>query len=132
MRRIVHESVRDRCHDLSSASLSSPPKFRGSRQRCAQRESRRALCAKEKHRLKVTVADLDGARDFDFLVGDWSVLHRRLKRRLAGDTEWFEFTGPASVRHILDGFGNIDEIRVSSVPGNLHPLLPACECRTFE
>ena len=57
MRRIVHESIRDRCHDLSPASLSSAPKFRGSRQRCARRESRRALCTKEKHRIKVTDAD---------------------------------------------------------------------------
>lgn len=65
----------------------------------------------------MTDADLNGARDFDFLVGDWSVLHRRLKRRLAGDTEWLEFIGPASVRHILDGYGNIDEIRVDLPSG---------------
>lgn len=117
MRRIVHESIRDRCHDLSPASLSSAPKFRGSRQQCARRESRGALCTKEKHRITVTDADLEGARDFDFLVGNWSVLHRRLKRRLAEDTEWLEFTGPASVRHILDGIGNIDEIRVNLPSG---------------
>jgi NIPSNAP len=53
-----------------------------------------------------------GASDFDFLIGDWSVAHRRLKRRLANDTEWIEMTGPASVRRILDGFGNFDEITI--------------------
>jgi hypothetical protein len=50
--------------------------------------------------------------DFDFLIGDWSVFHRRLKRRLVGDTEWIEFTGPASARKILDGFGNFDEFQI--------------------
>jgi hypothetical protein len=58
-----------------------------------------------------------GADDFDFLIGDWTVLHRRLKRRLAGDTEWIEFTGPASVRKILAGLGNIDEFRIDLPQG---------------
>ena len=40
----------------------------------------------------------EGARDFDFLIGDWSVRHQRLGRRLAHDTNWVEFEGPASVR----------------------------------
>ena len=53
---------------------------------------------------------MSSERDFDFLIGDWSVLHRRLRRRLAGDTEWDEFTGPASARKILGGLGNFDEI----------------------
>lgn len=58
-----------------------------------------------------------GANDFDFLIGDWSVLHRRLKRRLAGDTEWIEFSGPATARKILDGFGNVDEYRIDLPTG---------------
>jgi hypothetical protein len=58
-----------------------------------------------------------GAADFDFLIGDWSVFHRRLGRRLAGDTQWIEFTGPASVRKILDGFGNLDECRINLPSG---------------
>jgi hypothetical protein len=67
----------------------------------------------------VTDADTNGARDFDFLIGDWSVLHRRLKRRLAGDTDWIEFAGPGSVRTILDGLGNIDEYRID-LPGDAY------------
>jgi hypothetical protein len=59
-----------------------------------------------------------GAGDFDFLIGEWSVRHRRLKRRLAGETEWIEFTGPASVRKILDGLGNIDECRIDLPEGS--------------
>ncbi len=58
-----------------------------------------------------------GADDFDFLIGDWSVHHRRLARRLAGDTRWIEFTGPASVRKFLNGFGNMDEIRIDLPEG---------------
>jgi GntR family transcriptional regulator len=42
--------------------------------------------------------------DFDFVVGDWLVTHRRLKERLAGCTEWIEFDGEMSTRKIL-GFG---------------------------
>jgi hypothetical protein len=53
-----------------------------------------------------------GINDFDFLIGEWSVLHRRLKRRLVGDTEWIEFSGPAVARKILGGFGNFDEIQI--------------------
>jgi hypothetical protein len=58
-----------------------------------------------------------GAHDFDFLIGEWQVRHRRLKRRLAGDTEWIEFDGPGSVRKILDGLGNIDEYRINLPAG---------------
>jgi hypothetical protein len=53
-----------------------------------------------------------GANDFDFLIGNWSVRHRRLKRRLASDTESIEFSGPATARPILGGLGNIDEYRI--------------------
>ena len=59
----------------------------------------------------------DGARDFDFLIGDWWVRHRRLERRLAHDTHWMEFCGPASVRSILGGLGNIDEIAINLPTG---------------
>jgi hypothetical protein len=58
-----------------------------------------------------------GAADFDFLIGDWWVHHRRLKRRLAGDTQWAEFGGPASARKILGGLGNFDEIRIDLPDG---------------
>jgi hypothetical protein len=47
--------------------------------------------------------------DFDFLVGQWSVRHRRLKERLAGCTEWEEFPGTCSLRPLLDGQANVDD-----------------------
>jgi hypothetical protein len=52
---------------------------------------------------------LDGRSDFDFLVGDWTVRHRRLKERLAGCTEWDEFRGTCSLRPLLDGQANVDD-----------------------
>jgi hypothetical protein len=61
----------------------------------------------------------NGAADFDFLIGEWSVRHRRLERRLVGDTSWIEFTGRASARKVLDGLGNFDEMTVN-VPSGLY------------
>ena len=60
------------------------------------------------------------AHDFDFLIGDWSVRHRRLKRRLIGDTDWMEFTSPATVWKILDGLGNVDEYPDHLPEGSVH------------
>ncbi|MEX2152143.1 MAG: hypothetical protein WD825_02330 [Gemmatimonadaceae bacterium] len=60
----------------------------------------------------------NGADAFDFLIGDWSVLHRRLQRRLVGDNNWIEFQGPATARKILGGLGNIDEYRIDLPAGS--------------
>ncbi len=51
----------------------------------------------------------DGAHDFDFLFGAWSVRHRRLKKRLAGSDDWAEFGGESSTHPILGGSGNIED-----------------------
>ncbi len=51
----------------------------------------------------------DGRTDFDFFIGDWTVLHRRLKARLAGSTDWVEFGGVCETRKILSGQGNMDD-----------------------
>ena len=47
--------------------------------------------------------------DFDFVIGDWRVVHRRLKARLVGCTDWVEFDGEMSTRKILGGFGNVED-----------------------
>ncbi len=47
--------------------------------------------------------------DFDFIIGDWQVFHRRLNARLTGCTEWTEFQGTSSTRKILGGFGNVED-----------------------
>lgn len=47
--------------------------------------------------------------DWAFLVGSWSVRHRRLKERLAGSTEWEEFVGTCVNWTTLGGEGNVDD-----------------------
>ena len=47
--------------------------------------------------------------DFDFLVGHWTVRHRRLRERLVGSTEWEEFPGTCSLRPLLNGQANVDD-----------------------
>lgn len=49
-------------------------------------------------------------RDFDFLVGRWNVVNRRLVTRLAGSAEWREFPATSECRSLFDGAANIDEI----------------------
>jgi hypothetical protein len=57
--------------------------------------------------------------DFDFLVGEWRVHHRRLKERLAGSHEWVEFDGTSSARKIIGGWGNMDD-NVLDLPGDAY------------
>lgn len=61
-----------------------------------------------------------GAEDFDFFVGDWTIRHRQLRTRLAGDTEWLEFDGAVAMRKFLNGLGNLDETEISSPRGPYH------------
>lgn len=51
-----------------------------------------------------------GASGFDFLIGDWRVENRKLKKRLTRSNDWFEFSGRFTVRPILDGAGNMDDL----------------------
>lgn len=69
-----------------------------------------------------------GANGFDFLIGDWRVAHRRLKRRLAGDQHWEEFGGASSARKILGGLGNIDDNWID-LPGGAYR---AISVRSFD
>jgi len=48
-------------------------------------------------------------RDFDFLVGRWTVQHRRLRQRLAGSTDWDEFGGTLVNWPVLGGHGNVGD-----------------------
>ena len=50
-----------------------------------------------------------GERSFDFLIGDWSVEHRKLRDRLVGATAWNSFRGETRVRPLLGGAGNYDD-----------------------
>jgi len=52
-----------------------------------------------------------GARDFDFLIGEWKIRNRRLTERLVGADTWETFDATLSVRPILEGLGNVDEFK---------------------
>ena len=51
----------------------------------------------------------DGREDFDFLVGRWTIRHRRLGARLAGCADWTDFDGTCVMHKILGGLGNMDD-----------------------
>ncbi|MBM3600286.1 MAG: DUF1579 domain-containing protein [Alphaproteobacteria bacterium] len=52
---------------------------------------------------------MDRCADFDFLFGSRTVSHRRLRRRLVGDTQWEELSGVTESRLIVGGLGNGDD-----------------------
>jgi hypothetical protein len=62
----------------------------------------------------------DGQHDFDFLVGSWKFHLKRLKRRLAGSTEWVEFDGTTVCRKLLDGRAEMEEMNVESADKHIH------------
>jgi hypothetical protein len=53
----------------------------------------------------------NGARNFDFILGEWTIHNRRLRRRWAGSEDWDAFPATAAAVPVLDGTGNIDHFR---------------------
>jgi hypothetical protein len=49
--------------------------------------------------------------DFDFLMGAWKIRNRKLRERLKGSNDWFEFDATHVARPLLNGLGNEDEFR---------------------
>jgi hypothetical protein len=54
----------------------------------------------------MTANDTNG---FAFQTGEWRVLHRKLKQRLVGNNDWFQFDGTCRAWEILGGKGNVDD-----------------------
>ncbi len=50
--------------------------------------------------------------EFDFLAGNWTIKHRRLKE--PHGKEWDEFEGEATCWTILGGVGSVEELRIPS------------------
>lgn len=46
---------------------------------------------------------------FAFQTGDWLVRHRKLRHRLQGSSDWYEFDGTCSAWELLEGAGNVDD-----------------------
>jgi hypothetical protein len=69
---------------------------------------------------RIEKADLSGLHDFDWLIGEWRVQHRRLKERLANNHEWVEFDGTCRNLPLMDGWGNVDDNRINIPGDNYH------------
>jgi hypothetical protein len=64
----------------------------------------------------------DGQKDFDWELGGWKTVVRRLKNPLSGSTEWVEYEGTSVVRPLLDGRANVVELSVSGPAGRIEGL----------
>lgn len=51
--------------------------------------------------------------DFNFLIGKWSVVNRRLKERMKQCDEWIEFEAHMETKSILNGLGLMDEMKTA-------------------
>lgn len=58
------------------------------------------------------MAERDGSRDFEPLIGSWSFHLRRLIHPLSNSNDWVEFEGTSNCRSIWDGRGQIEELCV--------------------
>jgi hypothetical protein len=52
---------------------------------------------------------MSGLHDFAFQTGTWKVRHKKLRKRLAGSTDWYEFDGTCRAWELLGGAGNVDD-----------------------
>jgi hypothetical protein len=59
-------------------------------------------------------ASFERSHDFDFLVGEWRVHHRRMK---PGSGEWVEFDGTCGNRLLIGGAANLEEHALQSASG---------------
>ena len=57
-------------------------------------------------------------QNFDFLIGNWNVLNKRLKERLNNCTEWTEFSAEMETKPFLKGLGLMDEMKSSHFGDN--------------
>ncbi|HET6764256.1 MAG TPA: hypothetical protein VFH27_11310 [Longimicrobiaceae bacterium] len=53
-------------------------------------------------------------KDFDFLVGNWQVVSRRLRQRHVGSDDWYEFVGVQQAWSHLAGIVSVDEVHFES------------------
>ncbi|HET6710975.1 hypothetical protein [Amycolatopsis sp.] len=49
--------------------------------------------------------------DFDFFIGSWTVVNRRLESLFSGCDVWDTFAGTTTCTPLFDGGGNTEEIR---------------------
>jgi hypothetical protein len=56
------------------------------------------------------VSDQNGLGDFDFFVGSWHSIQRKLKKPLADCDEWDESSATTRCWQVFGGAANIDEV----------------------
>ncbi|WP_332878406.1 DUF1579 domain-containing protein [Massilia sp. S19_KUP03_FR1] len=71
----------------------------------------------------------DAPGDFDFIVGDWRVRHRRLNARLVQCDAWTEFEGLSSTVPTLGGFGNLEDNLLHFPEGSFRAVALRSFCR---
>lgn len=67
--------------------------------------------------LLITPSASSSPADFDFLVGQWKMYHRRLNKRLENCRDWTEFESRDDDHKILNGIGNVDSYYTNELPG---------------
>lgn len=72
--------------------------------------------------------ETDAPHDFDFIIGEWDVAHRRLNARLTGCTEWTEFSGRTSTVKTLGGFGNLEDNILDFPDGRVRAIAVRSYC----
>jgi hypothetical protein len=60
--------------------------------------------------------------DWDWLLGNWDVWHRRLKDRLVQSDEWQEFAGKSAFWTTMAGLGNVDDNSLALPAGDYRGL----------
>jgi hypothetical protein len=78
-----------------------------------------SVSARQPQSTAATQVARDGARDFDFELGEWTTHLKRLQRPLTGSTTWVEYTGTTTVRPVLGGRANIAELVVNGPAGRI-------------
>jgi hypothetical protein len=73
--------------------------------------------------------DISAPTDFDFIIGDWCVKHRRLNSRFSNCAEWTEFEGRSSTSKILGGFGNLEDNILHFPSGTFRAVAMRSFCR---
>ena len=60
-----------------------------------------------------------GAHAFDPQWGAWHTHVKRLRKPLAGSTDWVEYDGTTKVHALLDGRANVAELRIAGPAGRI-------------
>lgn len=71
-----------------------------------------------KGELIITPTATSSKADFNFLVGAHRVHHKKLKSRLNNCTEWIEFDGTHTQEILLNGMGNLEQQKMTTVDGD--------------